>query len=207
MKKYFSIIKNIALDRVRRKTGKYYFIKAIKKTPFKIVIGASGVTPAGWTPSDADYLNLLNENHWSSYFKDNKIDALLAEHVWEHLSEEEGGVAAAVCFKYLKEGGYLRVAVPDGFFPDQKYIDYVRPAGSGYGADDHKILYTYKTLSDIFEKAGFRVDLLEYFDENGFFHYKEWNKDDGMIFRSKRFDERNVGEVLGYTSIILDAKK
>ena len=35
-----------------------------------------------------------------------------------------------------------------------------------------KIVYDYKTLCAAFEKAGFVVDLLEYCDENGTFHYK-----------------------------------
>jgi predicted SAM-dependent methyltransferase len=49
--------------------------------------------------------------------------------------------------------------------------------------------------------------LLEYFDERGTFHYHDWSPADGMIRRSARFDSRNVGGHLAYTSIILDAKK
>ncbi|MDP2641179.1 MAG: hypothetical protein Q8P39_01390, partial [Candidatus Yanofskybacteria bacterium] len=71
----------------------------------------------------------------------------------------------------------------------------------------HKVLYTYKTLAQVFQKAGFRVDLLEYFDEQGTFHFKEWHPGEGMIFRSSKFDRRNKGEKLNYTSIILDAWK
>ena len=51
------------------------------------------------------------------------------------------------------------------------------------------------------------IDLLEYFDEKGEFHYKEWSPHDGMIYRSKRFDERNQNDLFNYTSLILDAKK
>lgn len=208
MKKYLLILKDIVTGAIRKTTGKFFFMKALNNKPLKIVIGASGVSENGWVPSDINYLNLLNGDQWFSYFQENKIDALLAEHVWEHLSEEEGILAAKTCFKYLKNGtGYLRVAVPDGFSHNNKYIEYVRPGGNGYGAHDHKVLYTYKTLSDVFENAGFKVDLLEYFDENGVFHYKPWNKDDGMIFRSSRFDVRNTDKTLNYTSIILDAKK
>ena len=77
----------------------------------------------------------------------------------------------------------------------------------GPDAADHKVLYTYRTLREIFESAGFRVDLLEYFDENGEFHHKDWDPNDGMIRRSKRFDHRNRDNQLNYTSIVLDAKK
>jgi len=95
---------------------------------------------------------------WKKYFKENSIDALLAEHVWEHLSKKEGIRAAKICFKYLKnKTGYIRVAVPDGLFPSKAYINHVKPKGNDSDAYDHKILYTYKSLSRIFEKVGFKV--------------------------------------------------
>ena len=59
----------------------------------------------------------------------------------------------------------------------------------------------------VFASVGFDITLLEYFSENGVFHYHEWNPDDGMITRSKRFDSRNATRELTYTSIILDARK
>ena len=37
----------------------------------------------------------------------------------------------------------------------------------------------------MFETAGFEIVLLEYCDENGQFYYKEWDANDGVIFRSK----------------------
>ncbi|GAK42532.1 SAM-dependent methyltransferase-like protein [Paenibacillus sp. TCA20] len=59
----------------------------------------------------------------------------------------------------------------------------------------------------MFEEAGFIVSLLEYCDEQGKFHEKEWNPQDGFIYRSKQFDHRNTGEQLGFVSLIVDAKK
>ena len=58
-----------------------------------------------------------------------------------------------------------------------------------------------------FEKEGFKVNLLEYFDQEGKFHFLEWDPAEGNIIRSKRFDERNQDGNLRYTSIILDAYK
>jgi hypothetical protein len=72
---------------------------------------------------------------------------------------------------------------------------------------DKQVLYTYSTFKSIFEVVGFSVVLYEYFDERGTFHYNEWDPEDGKINRSKRFDERNNGGELKYTSIIMDAKK
>jgi Uncharacterized protein conserved in bacteria len=173
----------------------------------KIVIGASRRYQNSWAPSEAEFLNLLRPTDWERFFSTETLDAILAEHVWEHLSEEQALQAAKVCFSYLKPGGYLRVAVPDGLHPDPAYIRAVRPGGSGPGASDHKVLYTYHTLKKVFEDAGFEITPYEYFDEKGKFHYSEWNPDTGMIWRSARNDPRNADENLSYTSIILDAIK
>jgi predicted SAM-dependent methyltransferase len=68
-------------------------------------------------------------------------------------------------------------------------------------------LYNYVTFAELFEKAGFCVTPLEYFDAQGVFHRGEWREEDGRIIRSSRFDIRNRDGCLNYTSIILDARK
>jgi len=175
--------------------------------PVNMVVGSMFSVYKGWIHSDIETLNLLKESDWKKYFKENAIDRILAEHVWEHLTDEEGKLAFTNCFKYLKPGGFLRVAVPDGFNPSQEYIDYVKPGGTGNGADDHKILYNYKLMSGFLEEIGFTVKLLEYFDEEGKFHKNPWKVEDGMIRRSADHDSRNKNGVLGYTSLIIDAYK
>ncbi|HXB01652.1 MAG TPA: hypothetical protein VNV15_02400 [Opitutaceae bacterium] len=175
--------------------------------PRKIVIGAAGMHDHGWIPTDIECLNVLNAADWNRFFSPGSIDALLAEHVWEHLTPSEGACAAALCFKYLRHGGYLRLAVPDGLHPDPHYREWVRAGGTGAGAHDHKVLYTCITFSALFEQVGFCCELLEYFDEQGIFHDKVWSIQDGTIRRSKRFDERNRDGQLHYTSIAMDAHK
>lgn len=175
--------------------------------PLKIVIGSAGIFDPGWIPSEEYILDLLDETTWKRYFNENELDALLAEHVWEHLTAEQGLIAAKVCFKFLKKGGYMRIAVPDGFHQSEKYIDYVKPGGHGAGADDHKLLYNYKTFSAVFSNAGFQVKVLECFDENHTFQFNDWSIQEGKISRSIRFDERNKDGNPHYTSIIIDAIK
>lgn len=75
------------------------------------------------------------------------------------------------------------------------------------GADDHKILYTHQSLAQLLIEVGFEVELLEHFDATGVFHFTDWNPSEGMIHRSRRFDERNQNGKLGYTSLIIDAHK
>lgn len=177
----------------------------------KIVIGAGEyVNNHGWIHTQEEELNLLDEKMWQSKFIEGSIKAILAEHVWEHLTYDEGIAAAKICYKYLKPSGYIRCAVPDGFFPDEAYQNTVKVGGPGpkdHPAASHKIVHTYKTLTKMFESAGFESRLLEYCDENGNFHQNDWEGKDGVIFRSKKYDPRNQGEKLVFPSLIIDAVK
>jgi predicted SAM-dependent methyltransferase len=178
-----------------------------RRHPIRVVVGASGVYQRGWIATDVEHLDILRMERWRRYFRESSIDGILAEHVLEHLTEEQGLAAARNFHVFLKVKGYARVAVPDGFHPSAEYIRQVRPGGAGAGAEDHKVLYNYRSLSRIFEESGYRVNLLEYFDENGTFHFREWDTRMGMITRSKLHDDRNLGGRLLYTSVILDAVK
>lgn len=176
----------------------------------KLIIGAGNNTYDGWIPTQIDSLDLLCPEDFERQLKGQLADAMLAEHVWEHMTLEEGLIAAKNCFTYLKPGGYLRCAVPDAFFSNEAYRNMVQVGGPGpvdLPASTHKILYDYKTSQDLFRRAGFDVELLEYCDENGVFHYNYWNDLDDHIGRSYRFDTRNTSTSLSMVSIILDAKK
>jgi predicted SAM-dependent methyltransferase len=182
-----------------------------REKEIKIVIGAGEYNNnPGWVHSQEEELNLINETTWDRMFPHNSITAILAEHVWEHLTFEEGVQAAKNCYKYLKPGGYVRCAVPDGYFPDEEYQNIVKIGGPGpkdHPAASHKIVHNYRTLSNMFEAAGYDVTLLEYCDEEGNFHFNEWHAKDGVIFRSKKFDPRNQGDKLLFPSLIIDAIK
>lgn len=182
-------------------------LRSHSEDDLRIVVGSSGIFQKGWIPTEAHTLNLLDESTWAKYFNENRIHCLLAEHVWEHLTLEEGKEAARICYKYLEKNGRLRVAVPDGFHSSQAYINYVKPGGYGAGADDHKVLYNFKTFSSLFEEIGFKVRLLEYFDEDHEFHANDWDHNEGFIHRSLKHDKRNSSGEPVYTSLILDAIK
>lgn len=176
----------------------------------KVILGAGKTVIEGWISTQEKDLNLLDWKDFEKLFKGNKAEAMLAEHVWEHMTKEEGMLAAKHCYDFLKEGGYMRVAVPDLNFKNDWYQNMVKVGGPGpkdHPAYTHKMVYDYKNLREVFEKAGFEVELLEYCDEEGDFHYKYWNEQDGKIGRSFRFDTRNSLEHLGMVSVIIDAKK
>lgn len=176
----------------------------------KIILEAGNTRVDGWISTDEDSLNLLSEESFSSFFKDAKAKAMLAEHVWEHFSYEEGVRAASLCYDFLEEGAYIRVAVPDGNLNDEDFLQLVGIGGPGpknHPAYTHKVLYTHEKLVEVFEGAGFVVRLLEYIDDKGIFHYIYWNAEDGPIGRSLRYDTRNSRERIGMASIIIDAYK
>ncbi|PYI54506.1 class I SAM-dependent methyltransferase [Paenibacillus flagellatus] len=179
--------------------------------PIRVVIGAGTTNNnPGWIHTQEDELNLLHPDDWDRAFEPDSVTAVLAEHVWEHLTYEEGVRAAKVCYRYLKPGGYIRCAVPDAYFPDEDYQRLVQVGGPGpidHPAASHKIVHSYKTLTSMFEQAGYRVQLLEYCDESGQFHAVPWDESQGFIYRSKRFDHRNRDGRLGFVSLIADAYK
>lgn len=176
----------------------------------KIILGAGKTEYDGWVSTQESELNLLKREDFARMFSDERPTAFLAEHVWEHMTIEEGCRAAKNCYDFLAEGGYLRAAVPDRNFRNEWYQNMVQVGGNGdpnHPAFTHKIVYDYRTFVRVFQQAGFAVELLEWCDENGDFHHKYWDEADGRIGRSLRFDTRNRDGKLGMVSIILDAKK
>ncbi len=179
-----------------------------RQTKIKLNIGSAGINnDLEWYPTDKENLDITKEEDWQKILSSLRIDNIVAEHVWEHLTQKETELANINCFRYLKKGGILRIAVPDGYNQKKEYIDAVKPGGIGRGASGHRILYNYRTISDYLQRAGFKTELLEYWDELGQFHYKDWGKENGFIIRSKRYDPRNKGSSLEYTSLIIDAIK
>jgi len=174
--------------------------------PLNIIIGSEKTAYPNWLPTNIESLNLLEKSSFQHLFGEKKATKFLAEHVFEHISYANALIALKNCFEFMEKGGSIRIAVPDGFHPNKDYIDMVKPGGHGEGADDHKLLYDYHQLSKVLEDAGFRVQLLEYYDEQHQFHFTDWKSEDGHILRSRRFDKR-FNEPLGYSSLIIDGIK
>ena len=174
----------------------------------RLVIGAGGKRRyQGWEHTDRNLLNILKRRDWLRLGPVDYFDAILAEHVWEHLTLEEGLIGARLCCEFLKPGGFLRIAVPDGGNPDKNYIERVRPGGYGPGAHDHKVLYDYRTLVALLKQAGFESRLLEYYDENGALHTEAWSPEDGPIMRASNTDPRNKNGIVVFSSLLIDAFK
>ena len=149
-------------------------------------------------------MDALNPAHWSYIFPRGSIGRILVEHVIEHWTEDEFRLFLMTVRPFLSEHGFIRIAVPDGFHHDSSYIDYVKPGGSGCGADDHKVLYNYIAITCILSEEQYDYKLLEYFDEAGQFHCSPWEISDGFVERSADYDPRNKERPLSYISLIID---
>ena len=181
-------------------------INIIKKKQIFIVVGSGPTKYKNWLSTNLPWFNLLELKSVKKCFQSRNVEKILAEHVFEHLTLEQGKRAIKNLKEILKPNGKIRIAVPDGFNPDKKFIDWVKPNGLGTGAYDHKVLYNYKLIHEIFDED-FEIKYLEYFNENGKFIYTRWinNFDNGYIMRSRYEDKRNTKEKIKYNSIIIDA--
>lgn len=173
----------------------------------KIIVGAGPTKYKGWFSTDIVTLDVTKGSDFQKYFSKKKIKNVLAEHVLEHLSKTDLEKMIKNFYKYSDNQINIRIAVPDGFHHDEKYISVVKPGGTGEGAHDHKNLFNVNSLSKLFGKYGFIARPIEYWDENKVFHQGYKDDDDGYVIRSFINDKRNKNGKPFYTSLIIDFNK
>ncbi len=184
-----------------------------------IIVGAGDVVRDGWLSLQFSDLDIRDAQQWARRFPIASLDAILTEHTLEHLTVPEARAAVRNFYNYLKPGGYVRCAVPDGFHPSPEYQSWVAPDSPGErwlnrfrdGEPPHMVLWDYLSLTDLFMNAGFSVVAYrEWFDESGNFNKSEWSLEDGYI---RRCFGAAWSAVLSfwvgakYTSLIVDAMK
>ncbi len=157
----------------------------------KLIIGAANTHYEGWIATDKKLLDITREEYWARLFKKGSISNILAEHVFEHLCYHDVVKAMRLCKKYLRTGGRLRIAVPDANNPSRYVYDLTKPGGIEPGADDHKIFFDVEIIERLAKELDFKLEFIENFDSNGFFHKKEYDEKDGYISRcSKNYKGR-----------------
>ncbi len=173
----------------------------------KVIVGSNVDKYDGWVSTNYPFLDITKFKSWFYVLGFGKVDNIFGEHVWEHLSIKDGYKAIKNCYRFLRKGGVLKIAVPDGFHKNPDYIEHVRVGGIGIGADDHKCLYNHISLTEQLERAGFSVKLIEYWDEEHKFHKNIGSIENGIVKRSFDNDSRNADGEPNYTSLIIEAIK
>lgn len=195
----------IPLIRVYKYLSWRFYLLTCKEV--KLIVGAGPTKYKGWFATDIVTLDITKESDFEKYFGKKKIKNVLAEHVLEHLTDQELEKMIKNFYKYSDEKINIRIAVPDGFHSDENYISIVKPGGKGEGAEDHKNLFNVNSLSSLFERFGFVAQPVEYWDEDRKFHQGYKDSINGYIIRSFINDKRNKDGKPVYTSLIVDFAK
>jgi predicted SAM-dependent methyltransferase len=195
-------------------TGRYINIRLLSKTAssLKIIAGAALTSQAGWLSTNQEWLDVADEEDWKKIFGTKKIIThVVAEHVFEHLTEREVKKALSNFRRFMKPNARIRIAVPDGNNPNKEYLKQVGVAGLGPDAQDHKQLFTAEKLTKALEEFGFHVNVLEGYLSNGELVSLPYDVNDGFIIRSR--NNVNASTVEGWdfvdarTSLIVDGIK
>lgn len=178
----------------------------------RIIAGAAETFQVGWYSTNEQWLDVTDPADWQRVFHGKRLIAhVVAEHVFEHLTYDECRKALANIFSHMVNGGRVRIAVPDGYHPDEDYLRHVGIDGIGTDAADHKQLLNVDVLFQLFREAGFEPTHLEGYDSEGNLVRNSYSTDDGFIQRSRSNaspDSRNKpGFVDADTSLIVDGIK
>ncbi len=96
---------------------------------------------------------------------DNQADYVFASHILEHLTKKDGRQFLGECFRSLKPGGWLRLAVPDLDFAFKMYgegktaemLDLFFYTSENYDFHMHKYNYNFPLLEKTLKTAGFSL--------------------------------------------------
>jgi predicted SAM-dependent methyltransferase len=185
--RYKQVVRN--LIKKFKYTYRYFkLLRTVKNnTQVKVILGAAETYQNGWYSTNEQWLDISNKDDWNRLFKGKKLlGAACAEHVFEHLSYSQCQAALKHIARHMIEGGHLRIAIPDGYHPNDTYIKHIGINGIGDDAADHKQLLNTDTLSALFIEAGFIPSLVEGYDNTGVLVQNSYNDEDGYIMRSRK---------------------
>lgn len=189
-----------------RKKIRYAILQAHQAhLPIRIILGAGHHRKEenGWICTDLPQFDITRAEHWKSLFQGVNIQAIVAEHVLEHLSYTEIKVALHHAAQYLEKGAVFRLAVPDKHNPDTLYKEGTKPGGKDIGAHDHKVFLGLEDFDQLTEAFYYHERGLEYFDPEGKFHEVPYTDENGRIVRSNKH-RFTYPPIPAYSSLIVD---
>lgn len=112
-----------------------------------------------------DHIDYVTSVDNLNMFKNNSVNLIYASHLLEHFKRFETEKVLSEWYRVLKEGGVLRIAVPDfekiiEVYLKNRNLDEL--IGLLYGRQDYKYNYHYKvfdfnSLSNMLTKVGFKT--------------------------------------------------
>ncbi len=201
MKIFHSLRRKRYILLTRRKL-KHQIKQLSESNSLKLNIGSGNLTYDYWLNLNLPFFDLTRARLWSFFFKQATINNILMEHVLEHLTVQDVRLALSFAKTYLHKSGNIRIAVPDKNHPNPEYIEFVKPGGSGAGADDHRSFWNYSDFIKLAEDLDFKYDLREYYNEQGELVMSDMDTDDGEIVRTARKPQQ--GPLKDYSSLIID---
>jgi predicted SAM-dependent methyltransferase len=159
----------IALTGAARPKAHRAIKQALATSPVRLHLGSGFVYKDGWV--NIDRLPVKVDVPWNLArgipFPDSTVDAILHEHLMEHLTLAHGFALARESLRVLKPGGVLRVGVPDAGHVVQSYAGnwddaWARSAPTPMIAisrlfyeHGHRTMYDGQTLQLVLRTAGF----------------------------------------------------
>lgn len=146
----------------------------------KLNLGGGTATIDGFASVDltnATYLHDLSRRPWP--FTAGSCDALLASHILEHFDKAEGRLFLRECYRILRPGGILALAVPDmdtfitarltgNYAPlgGYSWIDLNDLMGGGIyeanAAQRHRYMYSFESLAWALTAEGFEPEAVPF---------------------------------------------
>lgn len=150
----------------------------------RLNLGAGGTAYPGWISAEKYQLDITKSSDFEFFFREKNISKILAEHVVEHLYEDDFRSFLCSVKQFLEPMATIRIAVPDAYHPSGYVRELTKPGGLEPGAEDHKVFYDVDRMSEIALETDYHFESIEYFDIDGLFHSKllDWNN--GYISRS-----------------------
>jgi predicted SAM-dependent methyltransferase len=133
----------------------------------RLHLGAGNINLQGWVNIDAragKHIHLCRDNFSLEEFVDNSIGEIYLCHVLEHLAFDELNAILINFRNKLRNGGRLRISVPDFNSLVRIYLDRERDlesirlalmGGQDYAYNHHKSVFDYRLLSKYLTDAGF----------------------------------------------------
>jgi predicted SAM-dependent methyltransferase len=139
----------------------------------RLHLGSSANRLPGWVNVDLLRPGRRLDLYWDLRrglpFPSGSVDAIFAEHLFEHLTYDQGTVLMRECARVLRPGGVLRIGVPDldryvaSYLGHDDLIDRVRPGrptraialGEPFFLHGHKCMYDFETLERASLDSGF----------------------------------------------------